>query len=212
MQATRDTGPEWSDPDPGTGSEIGPLSVNEVAELLGVVPRTVVKYIDQGKLRAKKSGHRHRVWLPRSLLPDLGTERSERPPGTDVGPPGRSHAGATAISATYQHPQPPPEEWLAPLLDRFAALERQIDALAAQLSADRAGYEDALAAKEEVIAALRRRIAHAERDHALLRSSLQGLREQSSEAASMRAPAGLWQRARRVLTGTAIDDADDDDW
>ena len=212
MQPTRDTGPERPEPDLGTGQEIGPLSVNEVAELLGVVPRTVVKYIDQGKLRAEKIGNRHRVWLPRSLLRDLGTERSERPPGTDGGPPGRSHAGAAAIGTTYQRPQPPPDEWLAPLLDRFTALEQRIDALAAQLSADRAGYEDALAAKEGVIAALRRRIAHAESDHALLRNCLQGLREQSSEAASMRAPAGLWQRARRFLTGTALDDADDDDW
>ena len=212
MQATRDTGPEWSDPDPGTGSEIGPLSVNEVAELLGVVPRTVVKYIDQGKLRAEKSGHRHRVWLPRSMLPDLGTERSERPPGMDGRPPGRSHAGSAAIGATYQHPQPPPDEWLAPLFDRFAALEQRIDALTARLSADRAGYEDALAAKEEVIAALRRRIAQAESDHALLRNCLQGLREQSSAAASMRAPAGLWQRARRFLTGSALDEANDGDW
>ena len=212
MQATRDTGPERPEPDLGTGSEIGPLSVNEVAELLGVVPRTVVKYIDQGKLRAEKSGHRHRVWLPRSMLPDLSTERSERPPGMDGRPPGRSHAVSAAIGATYQHPQPPPDEWLAPLFDRFAALEHRIGALADQLSADRAGYEEALAAKEEVIAALRRRIAQAESDHALLRNCLQGLREHSSEAASMRAPAGLWQRARHFLTVTAIDDADDDDW
>lgn len=194
-------------------SEIGPLAVGEVAELLGIVPRTVIKYIDQGKLRAEKIGNRHQVWLPRAMLPDRGLERSERRSAgimerSDVSP---AAIGAVTVPAVRAEPhRANPDGWLAPLLDRLAALERKIGALADELSLARDAYEDALLADEETIAALRRRAEGAETDRALLNACLREVRALRDEVAANQQAAGPWHRLRRLLIGTANDD--DDEW
>jgi excisionase family DNA binding protein len=193
-------------------SEIGPLAVGEVAELLGIVPRTVIKYIDQGKLRAEKIGNRHRVWLPRAMLPEGGAERSEHRSARVAE---RSAApatfGAGTVSAGHDEPlRADPGEWFAPLLDRLAALEQKIDALADELSSARDAYEEALLVGEETIAALRRRAEEAEGDHALLHTCLQEIRALRGEFAANQQAIGPWQRLRRFLIGTTDDD--DDEW
>ena len=193
-------------------SEIGPLAVGEVAELLGIVPRTVIKYINQGKLRAEKIGNRHRVWLPRAMLPEGGTQRSEhrsaRVAERSAAP---ATLGAGTVPAGHDELQRADSgERFTPLLDRLAALEQKIDALADELSSARDAYEEALLAGEVTIAALRRRAEGAKGDHALLHTCLQEIRALRGEFAANQQTAGPWQRLRRFLIGTT--DADDDEW
>ena len=193
-------------------SEIGPLAVGEVAELLGIVPRTVIKYIDQGKLRAEKIGNRHQVWLPRAMLPERGLERPERrsvgvAEHSDVSP---AAIGAVTVPAGRAEPRHgDPDGRLAPLLDRLASLERKIDALVDEFSSARDGCEDALISGEEVIAALRRRAEGVEGDRALMQACLREVRALREELAANRQAVGPWHRLRRLLIGTANDD---DEW
>ncbi len=50
------TGPEWSGTHSGTSTEVGPVTMAEAAQLLGVVPRTISKYREQGKVRGIREG------------------------------------------------------------------------------------------------------------------------------------------------------------
>ena len=194
-------------------SELGPLAVGEVAELLGIVPRTVIKYIDQGRLRAEKIGNRHQVWLPRAMLPNGGPERSERRSAGTAERSDDAHAagGARAMPAgraEVRHADP--DGQFAPLFDRLAALERKIDALAGELSSARDDCEDALLAGEEVIAALRRHTERAEGDRTLMRAFLREVRALRDEVAANQQAINPLHRLRRLLVGTAEDD--DDEW
>ncbi len=97
MRPTGDNlGPERSALGAGPQPEIGPLSVNEAADLLLVVPRTVIKYIDQGKLRAAKVGVKYRVRLSPSMIAGREAERSERESGAETAFPGHLAGASTA--------------------------------------------------------------------------------------------------------------------
>lgn len=140
---------------PGTNSGTQRYTVPQVARLLGISERAVRKRIDTGTLAAERDGRRWLVCLvaepepePRGTTPEPNPE----PNGTDAEPieadyrpvPGAARAQLEAIR----------DEWLLPLVDRMAALEREAGMLTAERDAARHRAETAEAERDALTARL----------------------------------------------------------
>ncbi len=224
------TGPEWSRTHSGTSTEVGPVTMAEAAQLLGVVPRTISKYREQGKVRGVREGKTWAIWVPRTLITLAHADHSGTHSGMD---PERSGTGIAAgnptpaepVEATYRVDESAlvteaarqqlgsiRDEWLQPLIDRIAALEREGGRLEAERDAAR-----------EQLGELRRRAEAAEAERLAAEGERDALRLQLAEAtvppvvvvaaqdATEPPPAtipasttaqGLWARLRRALGRT----------
>lgn len=141
------------------GTESGPVwySVPAAAQVLGISERGIRKRIAAGTLEARKDGTRWTV-----LVPGSGTGPAEGPE------PERNRAdeySTAARNTLFRQPEQgrPLEalmaEWIIPLVDRIAGLERAAgtrDAQIAQLQADKDALAAALAAKAAEIAEFQR--------------------------------------------------------
>ncbi len=212
----------------------------EAARVLGISERAVRKRIQTGTLRASPAGRSYDVWLPALHNPGPEQDRPTSSPGPApaeprTGPAGAAQGGGSGPSG----PGPEPieaafrsasgavvsdaarlqlaairDEWLAPLVERIGALERENGELAGQLAA-RGGV---LAAKDETIAELRRRAEAAEaarlaaeRERDELRARLDAAQAAPAateaptvlvvEADSHTHPPPLWRRVLRGLRG-----------
>ncbi len=209
----------------------------EAARVLGISERAVRKRIQVGTLKASPVGRSYDVWLPALHGPGPEQDRPTSGPGpvpaepstgpTDPardassGPSGpgpepieaafRSSSGAVVSDAARLQLAAIRDEWLAPLVERIGALERENGDLTGQLVA----RADVLAAKDETIAALRRRAeaAEGERDALRLRlaeAAVPPVVVVAAQDATETPPAttstppsaqGLWTRLRRTLRG-----------
>lgn len=190
-----------------SGSDQRRATVPEVARLLGISERGVRDKIERGQLQAEKDGKRWIVTLP----PDA--------PEADAVVSGSASGSGAVVDAVAGGSTP-------------AEVERAIEATASRYMADFAGlydrisadvaarFEQTIAAKDETIAALRRRAEVAETELSLRSEELslerskngppaapqprtaEEARHASDSAPDAPAPAGgLWARVRRVLGG-----------
>ena len=180
----------------------------EAAQLLGVVPRTISKYREQGKVRGIREGKTWAIWVPRALITLAHADHSGTHSGSD---PERSGTGmavanptlAEPVEATYRVSEDAlvteaarqqltsiRDEWLQPLVDRIATLEREGGWLEAERDTTR-----------KAVAEQRRRaeIAEAERDALRRRLDAAQAAPQAPGAAEGPPPAVVRRaRARRA--------------
>jgi excisionase family DNA binding protein len=201
------------------------VTTSEAATLANVSPRTIRRWIKQGHLPAIDS-ERGQLVSPADLR--LAAERARQSRGHGYGQGhGHSHdrghghepptdgadtardtvtvaaisvAGRAQLDAIMQ-------EWLAPLIDRIATLEREAGGLEAENQAKDAALatkEQTITAQAEVIAELRRRAeaAEAERDRLSAVQAAQMGQETQETTGTVEEPSrGLWARLGRWWRG-----------
>lgn len=186
------------------------VTTDEAATLAGVSSRTIRRWVQRGFLPATETPNGY--LLSPADLPAArraaghGRGHGQRPPGHDRGH-GHADTATDADAATAVAVNPNAraqleairDEWLAPLVERIGQLEREIGRLEGARDAQAAE----VAAKDEMIAELRRRAELAE--HALhlpQAEETSGASAASVEPPVASAPAPtLWRRLRRAFGG-----------
>ncbi len=211
----------------GTDITIGPLTVAEAAALLGVEPRTVIKYRQQGKIRGEKQGKAWHLWLAQTFIDTTHAERSGTRSGMDPEQQtARSGTHSASIEAAYRVTPVEIEQAIertgqkyvtdmAALYDRISAevgklYEGQLAAKDETIVTQRAALvtkDQALAADALALAELRRRAeqAEAERDRLVAAQTAQdalGATEAPTpDDSALGSSPGFWTRVRRVFGG-----------
>jgi len=216
------TDPDHSTSRSGTDITIGPLTVAEAAALLGVEPRTVIKYRQQGKIRGEKQGKSWHLWLAQTFIDTTHAERSGTRSGMDPEQQtARSGTHSASIEAAYRVTPVEIEQAIERTGQKYvtdmAALYDRISAEVGKL------YAGQLAAKDETITT--QRAALVTKDQALAADALAlaELRHRAEQAEAARdrltvaqaaqdAPGalgeatpdsvGVWARVRRWWGGT----------
>lgn len=177
-------------------------TVPEVARLLGISERGVRDKIARGQLRAEKEGKRWIVLLPAEAPPEATT--------TDAVVGGsRCGSGAVvdAVVTPAQIERAIERTGQRYVTDMAALYDRVSTELGAVYAGQLAAKDQALTAKDETIAELRRRAEHAEaeRDRLAAAQAAQdapGSPERASDTNPRPEPsAGVWARLRRAFGG-----------
>jgi hypothetical protein len=209
--------PDHSTARSGTGVTIGPLSVAEVAALLEVEQRTVIKYRQHGKILGEKHGKSWRLWLSQDFIDSTRAERSGTHSGMDPDRH-RSRSGTPPdpIEASYTSTTPAMVEQaiertgaryvadFAALYDRISAevgrlyeaqLEAKDQAIIAQ-GATLAAKDETISTQQEVMVELRHRVGLAE---AVTKESQDALAEQATTIAELQRRAVLVEQEAAAL-------------
>jgi len=211
------TDPDHSASRSGTDIAIGPLTVAEAAALLGVEPRTVIKYRQQGKIRGEKQGKAWHLWLAQTFIDTTRAERSGSRSGMDPEQQtARSGTHSESIEAVYRVSPTEIEQAIERTGQKYvtdiAAIYDRVSAELGQVYAGQlAAKDETIATKEQVIATQREALAT--KDQALAADALAiaelrrraeeaeaaqdgaGTPEMSAEAQA--AAPGVWGRLRR---------------
>lgn len=173
-------------------------SVPEVARILGISERGVRDKIERGQLDAVKDGKRWMVLLP--------PEQPATSPEDDAVVRG-SASGSGAVVTPAQIEQAIERTGQKYVTDMAALYDRVGTELSAVYEGQLAAKDQALAAKDETIAELRRRaeVAEAERDRLTAAQAapvaLESLEAPAPDDPSGASSAGFWARVRRILGG-----------
>ncbi len=144
------TDPDHSTSRSGTDITIGPLTVAEAAALLGVEPRTVIKYRQQGKIRGEKQGKAWHLWLAQTFIDTTRAERSGSRSGMDPEQQAaRSGRDSASIEAAYRVTPTEIEQAIERTGQKYVTdIAAIYDRVSAELGQ---AYEGQLAAKDETI-------------------------------------------------------------
>jgi len=179
--------------------------------LLGVEPRTVIKYRQQGKIRGEKQGKAWHLWLAQTFIDTTRAERSGTRSGMDPEhQSARSGTYSEPIEAAYRASPAEIERAIERtgqqyVTDMAALYDRVSIELGAVYEGQLAAKDQALAAKDETIAELRRRaeVAEAERDRLTAAqaapAALGAPEAPTPDNPSGAASPGFWARVRRVF-------------
>lgn len=178
-------------------------SVPEVARILGISERGVRDKIERGQLDAVKDGKRWMVHLPPDV-PAEATTASAVAGGSERG----SGAVVDAVVTPAEIERAVERTGRKYVTDMAALYDRVSTELSAVYEGQLAAKDQALAAKDEMIAELRRRAEAAETQAALLtqretviaaqHETIERLRD---EANDVQEEPGFWARVRRMFGG-----------
>jgi excisionase family DNA binding protein len=213
-----------SDPDhstsrSGTDTTIGPLTVAEAAVLLGVEPRTVIKYRQQGKIRGVKQGKAWQLWLAQTFIDATYTERSGSGSGMDPEQQSaRSGTHSEPFEAAYRVTPAEIEQavsrtsaqYMGDLRTMLAEVGKVYEGQLAAKDAALAAKDETIATKDQALAAqaltiaeLRRRAEIAEAEVLRQRQEQEATQATKDAPHAQEAPAeaqgaisGVWERLR----------------
>jgi len=184
--------------------------------LLGVEPRTVIKYRQQGKVRGDKQGKAWRLWLSQDFIDASRPERAATHSGRDPErSAARSGTPAGPIEAEYQVTPVAIEQAVARTSAQYMGDLRTMLAEVGKVYEGQLAAKDqalsmqtaALVAKDETIAELRRRaeVAEVERDRLAIAQAAPAapgaLEAPIPDDPSGAPSAGFWARVRRMFGG-----------